>query len=187
MKEKDFSKGIFILLLIIASVTGLAQEGRFTVPEKGVTINNRQGFLAAIEINNFDISSGFYWTAIASVKEINDNDRNRILNLREQLNNEEDSLKRGEMERLLGKWKIDLFWPKFNVKDEIYEGPIYDGGTNPRSVPQAMILLLLKVDDRLNNYFNDWFDNGPVNHYPGIPVSVLGRNMVITRCEIFFP
>lgn len=185
---RDYLTNIFILLLIfIISVPCLSQEARFTIPDKGETILNRQDFSSAVEIDNFDISTGFYWTAIASVNVINRNDKNQILLLKDELKNEDDKLKRVELERLLGKWEIDLFWPKFYVKDELYEGHIYDGGVNPKSEPQAMILLLLKVDNRLNDYFNDWFDKGPMTHYPGISASVLGRNMIIARCEIFFP
>jgi len=54
--------------------------------------------------------------------------------------------------------------------------------------PQPMILLILKVDDSLNNYFKQWFREGSKGKgYPGIPVSKLSKRMVLDRCEIFFP
>ena len=91
------------------------------------------------------------------------------------------------MKKLLGRWEVDLFWPKFYVKEGLYKSLIYDGGVNPKSEPQAAILLLLKVDDKLNAYFNDWFDDGPEKVYLGMSISILKKNMLLARCEIFFP
>jgi len=167
----------------------LAQEdgARFVTPEKGEMIINRKIFAAAVEIDGFDVSSGYYWTATASVKGLNKKERDRILQLRKELMGKDDNKKRTEMKKLLRRWEVDIFWPKFCVKEGSYESPIYDGGVNPTSEPQAMVLLLLKVDDKLNAYFNEWFDEGPENGYPGMSTSILQKNMLLARCEIFFP
>lgn len=188
MEKRNSFYFIYIFLTtIILSVPCLSQEARFTKPNKGETIMNRQDFSVAVEIDDFDLSDGYYWTAIASVKSVNRDDRNRILFLRDQIRSEDNTVLQNEMEELLSKWEIDLFWPKFYIREELYEGNVYDGGVNPTSEPQAMILLLLKVDNKLNNYFNEWFAEGPVTRYPGIPVSALEEGLILARCEIFFP
>lgn len=177
-----------LLNLVLIDVCLAQQDGaRFVTPEKGEMIINRKMFAAAVEIDGFDVSSGYYWTATASVKGLNKKERDRILQLRKELMDKDDNKKITEMKKLLGRWEVDLFWPKFYVKEGLYESLIYDGGVNPKSEPQAAILLLLKVDDKLNAYFNEWFDDGPEKGYPGMSISILKKNMLLARCEIFFP
>ena len=177
-----------LLNLILIHVCLAHEDGAgFVKPEKGDMIMNRKSFAAAVEIDSFDASSGYYWTATASVKGLNKKERERILQLSKELMDRDDNKQRTEMQKLLGRWEVDLFWPKFHVKKGIYESLIYDGGVNPKSEPQAAVLLLLKVDDKLNAYFNEWFDEGPEKGYPAMSTSILKKNMLLARCEIFFP
>lgn len=122
----------------------------------------------------------------ASVKNLTSNDREKILNLKKELEIQWNKNKKLEVDSLINKWEINQFWPKFYVKTPIYESKIYDGGTNPFPYPQAMILLLLKVDDSINNCFELWFEEGVEKGYPGIPLSFLKPYMIKARCEIFF-
>lgn len=187
-------KKINVLLTLTAAclfVTALpaltfAQGGGFTSPRKGDTIENRKAFMVSLQINDFD-KSGHYWVAIATVTG-HDSTWKRVLELYKESRNGNRAA-RSKIKALIGEWQIDQFWPKFYVSKSPYEDVVYDGGINPlRGLePQPMILLILKVDDPLTDFFKKWFKEGPKKGYPGIGASELGRGMVIARCEIFFP
>jgi hypothetical protein len=159
----------------------------FTSPLKGDTIEYREDFVVSLEIGNF-VKGGNYWVAIASVTGYN-NDWKSVLELYKKAlgkNNEA----RKEMNELISKWQIDQFWPKFYVSESHCEDRIFDGGKNPLKglEPQPMILLILKIDDPLQNYIEKWLKDGASGKgYPGIPASRLTGNMILARCEIFFP
>lgn len=183
---------IIILVALLSSVTvrGIAygQRAAFTTPSRGSVVDNRRDFKVAVQIDNFE-SGGHYWVAIASVTGHAET-WNRVLELYRQLRGGRDTSKAAELVKLIGRWQGDLFWPKFFVPESPYEGRVFDGGSNPLHglEPQPMILLLLKVDDRLQAYFRNWLREGSAGKgYPGIPASRLGKAMILARAEIFFP
>lgn len=166
----------------------LSKQIVFTFPRKGDTIDNRADFIVSMQIDNFD-ESGFHWVAIASVTG-HDASWKRVLQLYKKSkgtgdNEDEDKY---DLVKLISKWKNLLFWPKFFIHESPYEGHVYDGGENPMHglEPQPMILLIIKADDRLHEYFKNWLREGPSKGFPGIKASILNENMILTRCEIFF-
>ncbi len=178
---------IFLISLSFGKVC-LSQEAFFTTPRRGAIIENRQDFSVAVQIEDTD-PRGYYWVALASVS-VNRETWKRVVELFNQINSGSGYDASSEMQRLLNEWAIDLFWPKFYIPKSPYQGRVFDGGTNPLHglEPQPMILLVLKVDDALQNYFRNWLRSGTAGRgYPGIPASRLGRDMVLERCEIFFP
>jgi hypothetical protein len=89
---------------------------------------------------------------------------------------------------LIRTWEVDQVWPKYFIKKRLYEGHVYDGGNNPRRDPQPMILLILKVDSKLDNDINQWFDEGSKKGWPGMTFEKIKNNLdILARCEIFFP
>ncbi len=171
------------LLVIAGLIAGAAQaESTFTEPRNGETVGHRKSFTAAVDIEDYS-SAGKYWVAIASVTG-HERTWDRVLELREQVMTADDRAARSELIELIGDWPLDQFWPKFFVKSNPYKAQVFDGGTNPLSEPQPMVLLLLKVDDSLQEYISGWFKD---KDYPGIPATRLRRGMILARSEIFFP
>ena len=157
-------------------------------PASGKKIVHRENFPVSVDIKNFDDSSN-YWVAIASVSG-HDDTWERVLELREQLRKKDDEKKEAELQKLISKWPIDQLWLKFYVPESPYQSKVFGGGSNPLKglEPQPMVLLILKVDDSLQRFFRRWFRDGAAGKgYPGIPVSKLRPNMILARCEIFFP
>jgi hypothetical protein len=188
MKIKIFIVSILVIILLgfvslgICNVKG-EDNTLFLEPGKGTTILNRKNFPAKTQIDNMD-ENYHYWVAIASVKG-HDSSWNKVLELRKDLENKE---KKHQMLKLIGKWEVDLIWPKYYIKKNIYEGRVFDGGFNPGNEPQPMILLVLKVDSKLNSEINKWFREGPRKGFPGMEVEKIKHNMkILARCEIFFP
>ncbi len=106
-----------------------AHAAIFTMPRQGDTIQSREDFAVSVEINDFG-PNGTYWVAIASVTG-HEETWDRVLELRERIKHSKDSAARSELSKLVEKWPITLFWPKFYVPENPYEGRIFDGGTNP--------------------------------------------------------
>lgn len=181
---------LVIILLIYASPGFIfSQESRrtgFTVPQKGDTLI-RPEFDVSLEIGNFDRTTGHYWVAIASVKS-HLTSWDLVLELYEESRDKHNAT-RNKMNKLISEWQLNLFWPTNYIDKNPYEGMVNDGGKNPLKglEPQPMILLIIKVDDRLQNEIRKWFRKGAAeNFYPGFSASLLSENMVIARCEIFF-
>ena len=197
MNQKLFSSTRFVLIMLINALllcsVGMAQDeteelAAFTSRISGETIKHRKDFPVSVDIRDFD-DSGNYWVAIASVSG-HDKTWELVLKLRKQLQKKDDEKKKAELQQLISEWPIDQFWPKFYVPESPYQSKVYDGGTNPLKglEPQPMVLLILEVDDSLQSFFRRWFRDGAAGKgYPGIPVSRLGENMILARCEIFFP
>ena len=184
------SMGIIVLIFVLVGIS-FSQGTGFTTPRKGDTIESRQDFVVSLEIDKFDNTTGHYWVAIASVTGAANWEK--VIELyKKSAGKSGEVAKAGqeEMKKLIGEWKIDQVWPKFYVPVSPYQGRVFDGGQNPMKgfEPQPMILLILKVDDTLQNYFRTWFQAGEAGKgYPGIPVSRFSQNMILARCEIFFP
>ncbi len=182
---------VIVLLSFISPVHGIAQDvprAAFTAPENGETIVNRKEFPVSLEIAEFS-PGGKYWVAIASVK-THGGTWEEVVELYEELKTGYDESMRDELVRLIAEWDIDLYWPKFYVPENPYRSNVFDGGSNPlRGLePQPMILLALNADDTLHRHFRRWLREGAAGQgYPGIPASSLGRDMILARCEIFFP
>ncbi len=178
--------GIGLAALIAGSLAAYAAgQAAFTSPRKGSIIENRQDFSVSIDIRDLDPDAS-YWVAIASVRG-HDDTWDRVRELFDQ-----GEQRSAEMADLVSAWDIDLLWPKYYVpKSKLpYHGQVFDGGSNPLHglEPQPMVLVLLEVDDALEDRFRAWFQRGSQGAgYPGIPFSVLRQEMVIARCEIFFP
>jgi hypothetical protein len=191
-KKNVLPIGLVIILLTLVSPGFIFNQGNerigFTTPLKGDTIVNRKDFVVSLEISNFDKKTGHHWVAIASVTGHNKK-WERVLGLYRESRGKHNAA-RTEMDKILSEWQIDQFWPKFYVPEKNYENRVFDGGSNPLKglEPQPMILLIIKVDDRMQNNFRQWFKRGAAgNGYPGYPASILSENMVLARCEIFFP
>jgi hypothetical protein len=192
MKNKNVVMTVPVIILLILILPGLLfnqanEKTGFTSPLKGDTITNRQDFVVSLEIGNFN-EGGNYWVALASVTGHN-NDWERVLELYKKSRGKNNEARK-ELNQLISKWQIDQFWPKFYISENPCQDHVFDGGQNPLKglEPQPMILLILKVDDTLQNYFKQWLKNGAAGKgYPGIPVSRLPQNMILARCEIFFP
>lgn len=163
-------------------------KAAFTTPQKGETIMNRGDFIVTLEISDFDRTSGFHWVAIASVTDYNKTWA-RVMELYEKSRDRYGYKAKGEMIKLISEWKIDIFWPKFYIPENPYLGHVYDNWQNPMKglEPQPMILLILKVDDALHLYFKQFLRENLQKGYPGISASKLAKNMILARCEIFFP
>ncbi|UCH92320.1 MAG: hypothetical protein JSV88_18765 [Candidatus Aminicenantes bacterium] len=185
-RNKSFiSLLITVLIAFIFLNICIAGESKaiFLKPEKGKTIENRKDFLVNTQIFDYDANAN-YWVAIATVKG-HSSSWQGVLELRRELNNE---AKKSQMLKLISKWEIDLVWPKYFIKKKVFAGQVYDGGNNPRRDPQPMILLILKVDSKLDNDINQWFDEGPEKGWPGMNFEKINNNLrVLARCEIFFP
>jgi hypothetical protein len=81
--------------------------------------------------------------------------------------------------------KPHMHWPKFYVKSAQFKGRIFDGGENPFSKPQPMIILLLKVNDSTNQQFELWLEKGKNSgHYEGIPID---SSQITASVPIYFP
>jgi hypothetical protein len=184
------SMGIIVLIFVLTGIS-YSQGTRFTTPRKGDTIENRQDFIVSLTIDKFDKTTGHYWVAIATVTR--STNWERVLELYKKSGSKSGDAVREEqeeMKNLIAEWKIDQVWPKFYVPVSPYQGRVFDGGQNPMKGidPQPMILLILKVDDTLQDYFRGWFQAGEAGKgYPGIPVSRFSQTMILARCEIFFP
>jgi hypothetical protein len=184
------SMGIIALIFALAGIS-YSQGTGFTAPRKGDTVTNRKDFGVSIEIDDFDKTTGHYWVAIASVTGAANWER--VLELYKKSGGKSDEAAKAvqeEMKTLINGWKIDQVWPKFYVPLNPYQGRVFDGGQNPLYglEPQPMILLILKVDDPLHNYIRKWFSDGAAGKgYPGIPAASFTENMMLARCEIFFP
>jgi hypothetical protein len=178
--------GFLIFPVVVFTVSD--GETGFTSPQKGDTIGNRKNFVVSLDIDDFDKTTGHHWVAIASVTGHN-NKWDRVLELYRKSKGEHNAARK-EMNKLISEWRINQFWPKFFVPEESYEGNVFDGGKNPLQglEPQPMILLIIKVDDKLQKNFRQWFRRGSEGKgYPGFPASILSGNMILARCEIFFP
>lgn len=159
----------------------------FTSHDNGSTVKNRKDFVVSVQIGNFD-STAHHWVAIASVTGHNST-WSRVLELYRGSRGNRGSTAAFEMKALISQWNIHKFWPKFYVPKSPYEGHVFDDGINPMQglEPQPMVLLIIKVDDRLHEYFKKWFRQAPQKGFPGIPCKMLSRGMILARCEIFFP
>jgi hypothetical protein len=78
----------------------------------------------------------------------------------------------------------DLHWPKFAVKSGQFRGRVSDGGTNPFSGVQPMLILLLRVDDATNQRFDRWLGAGSASGYPGFRPK---PGEIVARVPIQFP
>jgi hypothetical protein len=187
---KTFKLFLICLIFFQLSANCLAQNALFTNIKKGETITNRESFPVAISIANFDNSNGYYWVAIASVKQIESIDWKNTILLYNEAKKTNDVDKKNELIKKISKWKIDLFWPKFYVPKSNYHSDLYDGGHNPLTglEPEPMILVIMKVDDSINESFKEWFNGSKSGKgYPGFPLSKFSENIILGRCEIFFP
>jgi hypothetical protein len=187
MKRSNFFISLLITILIAFVFLNIciAEESKaiFLKPEKGKTIENRRNFPVKTQIYDYNANAN-YWVAIASVKG-HKNSWKRVFELRQELN---DKSKKSQMLKLISEWKINLVWPKYHIKKKVHTGQVYDGGVNPKSEPQPMILLILKVDSKLNSDINEWLDEGPETGYPGMKIENIRDNLqILARCEIFFP
>jgi len=159
----------------------------FTSPAPGDTIRNREDFPVSLQIGNYD-QDYRYWVAIATVT-VDGSSWDEVKKWYSAPEGEKNAA-REEIKRLLTQWRVDQFWPKFCITDSPCVGRVYDGGTNPMKgiEPQPMILLILKVEDRIQENFARWLREGPQNGYPGFSSSELADGIeVLARCEIFFP
>lgn len=191
-KNNVFVTGLVIILLTLVFPGFIFNQGSgktgFTTPLKGDTIANRRDFVVSLEIGNFDKTTGHHWVAIASVTGHNNN-WERVLELYSKSRDKQNAARK-ELDELVSKWRINQFWPKFYVPEESCEDHVFDGGSNPLKglEPQPMILIIIKVDDRLQDNFRQWFKRGSKGlGYPGFSASILSGNMILARCEIFFP
>ena len=179
---------ISFVVVLCASMPARAENAYISEPRRGDTIQNRRDFTVTVQIDGFDVSA-YYWVAIASVKEHSET-WDRILTLYDSLKKKPNDALRGEMLKLMDKWQIDLFWPKYYVSTKLHEGRVFDGGSNPLHglEPQPMILIVLKIDDTLQAFLRKWLrDSAAGKGYPGISASKLNKSMILARCEIFFP
>jgi hypothetical protein len=78
----------------------------------------------------------------------------------------------------------DVHWPKFYVKKGQFTGRVSDGGQNPYSKPQEMLLLLLKVDDATSQQFERWLATGISLGYPGLRPN---PGDIVAQVPITFP
>ena len=178
----------WVLVFPVVIFTVNNEETGFTLPQKGDTIKNRNDFVVSLEIGDFDKTTGHHWVAIASVIG-HDKKWDRVLELYKESRDQRNAARK-EMNKIISKWQINQFWPKFYIPERSYEGNVFDGGHNPLTGidPQPMILLIIKVDDKLQNNFRRWFRRGSAGKgYPGFPAQILSENMILARCEIFFP
>ncbi len=186
MKRLVAISSLFAALCALALVPapGFARDrAAFTHPRCGSLVENRQNFGVSLDVRDMD-RDGSYWVAIASATG-HDDTWDRVKELYD-----EERLRDPEMLELISQWQIDLVWPKFFVPTSPHQGRVFDGGVNPlRGLdPQPMILVLLEVDDALEEYFRTWFRQGAAGGgYPGIPASSFTEDMIVARCEIFFP
>lgn len=184
MKKNNFFIKGFVSLLVGFMVLNICiaqgNKARFIEPDRAKIIENRKDFLVKTQIDNYDTNAN-YWVAIATVKG-HHRSWKRVLQLLTQ--GEDES----QLVNLIRTWEIDQVWPKYFIKKKVYEGKVYDGGNNPRRDPQPMILLILKVDSKLDNDINQWFDEGSKKGWPGMNFEKIKTNLdVLARCEIFFP
>jgi len=191
MKKKKMSALLAASVLLALIFNGWILAGEtiktgFTSPSPGDTVKNRAKFKVSIQIDNFDPGSR-YWVAIATVT----GHSSSWGAAREWYNSAGGTGKilGEEIKKIFAQWQIDQFWPKFYVSENPCVNDVYDGGSNPLKgiEPQPMILLILKVEDRMHNNFVKWLREGPEKGYPGFSSSELESGIeVLARCEIFF-
>jgi hypothetical protein len=188
MKKYLLLSLLFVLFIFIWAEFGFSQQSAksfFTNISPGQLIENRKCFPASLQIDNFQPNSGHYWVAMASVKNNNNSQRISELCNRSNQRTKEEQI---EFEKLIKLQEINQFWPKFYIKKSKTAQDVYDGGNNTSKFPQPIILLIIRVDDALNSYIENWFKEGEAGKgYPGIPSSRLNSAKIISRCEIFFP
>jgi hypothetical protein len=190
--KKNSVFALYLIISVIFVLSGVIfsqANGKtgFSSPLKGDTIVDRRGFVVSLEIGNFDNTTGYYWVAIASVTGHGEKWESVMQLYNESRNGQYEARK--EINKIISEWQIDQFWPKFYIPKNSYENHVFDGGSNPLSCiePQPMILLIIKVDDKLHNKFIEWFKKGKAGHgFPGYSASILSDNMILARCEIFF-
>lgn len=142
-KKILFQKFFCILLLLLLGKNGYSQKGEITSHYPGEIQIPRLKFHVKTKISNYN-PEHHYWVAIAKVKGTenpeNWDEKNweEIIRLFQKRENKKSSYKREDglkLQKLVGRWAPKEFWPKYNVKDEVYEGDLYDGGKNPLETP----------------------------------------------------
>jgi hypothetical protein len=191
MKKNNVCVTWFVIILLIHVLPEFifSEKSRrtgFTALQKGETLI-RPEFDVSLEISNFNRTTGHYWVAIASVKG-HLKSWDRVLKLYTKSKDRHNSTRK-ELNILISEWQLNLFWPKNHIDKNPYEGVVNDNGKNPLRAmePQPMVLLIIKVDDKLHNQIRQWFRKGSAeNSFPGFPASMLSKRMILARCEIFF-
>jgi hypothetical protein len=187
---KKLNQLLICVIVVLFSVNCVAQNALIINIKSGETISNRASFPVSISIANFDNSNGYYWVAVASVKHIESLEWKNTILLYNEVKQTNNLSKQAELLKKISKWQIDLFWPKFYVPTSNYHSDLYEGGHNPLTglEPEPMMILIIKVDDSINESFKEWFNDGKTGKgYPGFPLSKFSENIVLGRCEIFFP
>ncbi|MBU0691738.1 hypothetical protein KKH18_07975 [bacterium] len=191
LNKLTFSLFIMAAICDLSAAFGAEPENSkavFLTPQRGSIIQNRRQFPAAVQLSEFKSESN-YWIAIASVTG-HDSTWDEIVTIHNRMLENDTNVPPAGLVELMKEWKPNLFWPKFAVPESPYESLVFDGGNNPLQglEPQPMILLALDVDDSLHEFFKAWFRQGTEGKgYQGIPVSRLGKDMILGRCEIIFP
>lgn len=164
-----------------------AQVEQITNLERGQVVMQPSNFNVAYNIQDFDSDNAHYWMAIASVSNVEPEQINHVLDYTAELKKSWDDDLEAKLHNLLSSWELNNFWPKYYIKNRVGQGDVYEGGNNPLPIHKPMVLLILKVDDRLNNYFISWFNRGELDGYPGISIDNLQDYMIVERCEILLP
>ncbi len=175
MKTMFFKTILILVVSYISSGNIIAQtSSMFTLPARGELIKERGKFLAETNIDNYEPSKYHYWVCEAIVT---DSDEHYAASL---LNNKKAVIQD------MSNWKLSQVWPKYYIKDNPYQGYIFDNGSNINPYMQPVVLFIVKADASLNQYITNWFADAEKRGYPGIPYAVF-EDRVISKLEIFFP
>ena len=176
MKKTPFPKSLIFALLALFPLQSLLAQSDLMIlkPNRADIIKVKTAFDVETNIDNYSPGQYHYWVGIASVK-------NADSFMAGTLSTDRDLVLK-DMEG----WQLDLIWPKYYIRDNPNVSSLFEGGVNPSPFLQPAFIVIIKADNQLSGFINNWFKVASTKNFPGIPASRF-NGAIISKLEVFFP